>query len=377
MFAGGITLIAFLAIGQAPVDQTAGRLSGRVVEQARQAPIANARVDVFSMSRPAGGPPPMFQAITDADGQFSFDVLPAGAYRVQASRPGFASQSFDTQPVIVEVQAGQARDGVIVSLQRGGVITGRVLDASGDVVPEVQVMPLRKFPNSPAGATGLMPGGPAVPTNDLGEYRLFGLAPGEYYVQAMPRPMMVPYSVTSAQATVAVPTLFPNGRTADAAQMVVVAAGETVPDVNIHLAVTPAFRVSGIVADESGAPVGGAMITVMAEERPMGGMPAMFAPPAMSRSNADGTFSLPNIAPGTYSVRAGLPMNGGGAGGFGFISGGIGAVSSTVGAIGNTVTWSTSSAGGPGTVTNFGDSQVRVTVSDTNVEGIRVVVRRQ
>src|SRR4029450_11944601 len=95
----------------------------------------------------------------------------------------------------------------------------------------------------------------------------------------------------------------------------------TIRDVDIHLLTAPAFQLSGTVVDESGVPVSGAMITVMPERGPMGGMPMMYGPPSMSRSNADGTFAVPNLPSGVYTVRAGFPITGSG-GNFGVVQGG-------------------------------------------------------
>ena len=111
-------LAAVLAVAQA-ADQSSGRLMGQVVEQGSRTPIANARVMVFSMARPQAGPPQILEATTDAEGRFTLDSLLPGAYRVQASKAGYAMQTFDAQQLIVEVLPGQTRQGVAVSLSRG------------------------------------------------------------------------------------------------------------------------------------------------------------------------------------------------------------------------------------------------------------------
>src|SRR2546423_1809774 len=79
---------------------------------------------------------------------------------------------------------GQTLDNINISLPRGAVITGRVTDEFGDPAPSVSVSLMRlQFQQGqqrlvPAGAGGF-PG-----TNDIGEYRIFGLPPGQYYVAA-------------------------------------------------------------------------------------------------------------------------------------------------------------------------------------------------
>ena len=115
-----LTLSALLTLAQAAAIQSPGRITGQVVEQGRNTPIANARVNLVSMARPTGGPPRMFEAIADADGRFALENIPPGAYRIQAAKAGFATQTFDLQPLIVEVLPGQTRESVAVALPRLG-----------------------------------------------------------------------------------------------------------------------------------------------------------------------------------------------------------------------------------------------------------------
>lgn len=368
-------LATLLALAQA-ADPSSGRLTGQVVEQGGRTPIANARVMVFSMARPQAGPPQVLEAATDAEGRFTLDNVSPGAYRVQASKAGYAMQMFDTQQLIVEVLPGQTREGISVALSRGGAIAGHVMDSAGAPEAEVQVTAMRRMPGGPSGSGMFVPAGPGAQTNDLGEYRLYGLAPGEYYVQASLRSSMGMFNTASPRATIVVPTYYPSGRTTDSAQMITVAAGETVPSVDIRLLIAPAFQLSGMVVDEDGAPVGGAMITVMPDRGPMGGMPMMFGPPSMSRANADGSYVVANLPSGAYSVRVSLPMTGGG--NFGVVQGG-GISTGASGAIGagSFTTW-TSAGGGPGVTYNSnGNDQTRVTIGDANVDGFKLVVRRR
>jgi len=71
---------------------------------------------------------------------------------------------------------------------RQAAIVGRVLDENGEPIANANVMAWRRPPvanGAPVPARlGLIPAASAAQTNDLGEFRLFGLAPGEVYVQA-------------------------------------------------------------------------------------------------------------------------------------------------------------------------------------------------
>src|SRR5205814_10438543 len=73
------------------------------------------------------------------------------------------------------------RTDVVLRMSPQGVITGRVLDEDGDPVPNVGVQLLRY---SFTQGKRQLQGWDQVSTNDLGEYRLYGLSPGKFYLSA-------------------------------------------------------------------------------------------------------------------------------------------------------------------------------------------------
>ncbi len=120
--------------------------------------------------------------MSDDDGHFSFEALPAGRYELSAARPSFVSISYGARkpgrpgaPIILET--GQRVTDVRVLLARGAVITGTVRDASGEPLPDTEV---RVEPRDGRGHF-------ITRTDDLGAYRMFGLAAGTYWVSARPQ----------------------------------------------------------------------------------------------------------------------------------------------------------------------------------------------
>jgi len=364
MTVGGLVLAAVLTLAQSTSAPSYGRVAGQVVEQGRNSPIAGARITLMSAGRPTTMPPPLFETMADADGRFAFDAVPPGEYRIQAIRAGYAMPTFDTPPSSVSVAAGQTQSDVMITLLRGGAIAGRVTDATGEPQAEVRVMALQRVQNGPPMP---VPTGPGAQTDDLGAYRVYGLAPGQYYLQVIAQPMMGPFSVVAARPTVSIPTYYPAARAIDGAQTITVTAGETVKDADIRVIETAAFQIAGIVIDETGAPVAGAAVSVMSDRNPASGMPFMFAPPSNATTNADGTFSVPNLSSGTYIVSAGMPMTGGPV-----RSGGIGATAvSGVSGFTNFATWSV----GPNGISFPGrGNQERITITDANIEGVRITL---
>ena len=301
------------------------RVSGQVIEEGTNTPVTGVHVFVLLDSdlstpfgRPAGALP---ESVTDRDGRYHFDTLPAGRYRIAAQKAGFEPPMEPSTMQMFEVAAGQTLEGLTVSLRRGGVIAGRVLDPLGQPLAEGSVTALLKRLSSndrPAGLTSsgtplLIPSGQSQ-TNDLGEFRIFGLSPGEYVVAANPRSAFGG-AATRSSATTMTSTFFPGTADVSAAQVVTVQAGQTVSDVTIRLINVPAFQVSGVVVDEAGAPLAGAMVMLM--DGPGDSLFSLATGPrGMSQSDAGGRFSFGEVPAGSYTLQAS-----GGGGGFFGISG--------------------------------------------------------
>jgi hypothetical protein len=156
--------------------------------------VGGARVFLFR-----GDDDPEYHAITDEQGRFLFADLAAGDYKLSASRQGFV----ETGAVIrriestdgerpgepVTLRSGERRTGFELRMTPAGVISGRVLDALGEPVAGIAMAPARiTYSGRRRTMTGMGRHSVAtsfVFTNDRGEYRLYGLLPGRYYVVAM------------------------------------------------------------------------------------------------------------------------------------------------------------------------------------------------
>ena len=186
---------------------------------------------------------------TDEDGRFVFIDIEPGRYRFNAQKGGFAIVVGLVPPPMIELKSGERIDNLRLTLQRGGVITGRVVDQTGEPLADARVMVLRKPPMPPqssrAGAAAtaarlanrLLPAGSGGQTDDRGEFRLHSLPPGDYYVQAAPRLYSggsVGPGGAAAAATTMVPTYFPSTTDSSAAQPIQVAAGQTATDVEMQ-----------------------------------------------------------------------------------------------------------------------------------------------
>jgi Carboxypeptidase regulatory-like domain len=305
-----IALLLSLALNQAAPEGT-GRVSGRVTLDQTNTPVSGASVALYlATSQSAAGRMPA-PTTTDEDGRYTFANVPPGSYNVTVQKSGLVPlslgdpQSAVAQPPVVHVSSGQSLEGVDQRLQKGAIISGRLLDAKGEPLPEVPVNVERRVTlvGHPA---MLLPVDRSGYTNDLGEFRISGLASGEYLVAATPRPSriggrMVP-TPTTAPRTMPARTFYPGTTDEAAAQLLTVTAGNELTNISFTVQSVRTFRVSGIVVNEDGNPV--ANVTVSLNGDPTRGN---FAPEGTWQSDSSGRFTIGGVLPGSYRLHA-LPI---------------------------------------------------------------------
>lgn len=270
-----------------------GVIRGRVTAADSGAPMRRAAVMIMGEGQRG--------TYTDSDGRFQFTGLPAGQYTlVAAPSPHHASyQIVGFGPHgpgpgrRVELAEAQVLEHIDFALPRGGVISGRVVDPYGEPAARVNVAALVLRPGGEP-----TPSGPTVTTDDLGQYRLFGLAPGTYLVRADLRSGMfwsgpqenegepVGFATTYAPGTYT---------RADATRLRVSAGMELNADV--RLLETRIFAVSGMVVTASGEPAKGVEVSLVHNEP--GSSSSFGASPG-----PEGSFTFRNVPPGTYEIHA-------------------------------------------------------------------------
>jgi hypothetical protein len=240
-------------------------------------------------------------AKTDASGRYEITNLPEGRYNVTANKANFVPAVFGQRRPMApglpfDLKAGQVAERVDFSLARAGSIAGRVVDEFGDPVAEVQVSTSRyQYVN---GERRLMPGQGRGMTNDLGEFRLFGLTPGEYLVSATVRDFAL---ADGDDRSGYAPTYYPGTGNPAAAQAIAIAAGQSVAGVTLPLMPVRTQRVSGLALDASGKPMTTAMVVALARDRG----PGTFS--ASGQIKPDGRFTIAGLPPGDYVLRVGAP----------------------------------------------------------------------
>jgi Carboxypeptidase regulatory-like domain len=239
-------------------------------------------------------------ATTDAQGAYEFKELRAGRYVLTANKGSFVSLSYgQTRPTEpgkpIQVLDNQTIERVDFSLPHGGVITGRILDEFGEPLSDVMVAPQRF--QYVQGQRRLTPAGRSAFSNDLGEFRIFGVAPGQYYLQATWRNTNpTGFGGTDDKNSYA-PLYFPGTLEIAQAQRLTISVGSEISDVVMTMRPIKAASVTGTIVDSRGQPMVG-MLMVGQPDGP-GGFFATGAP-----VRPDGTFQLNGLAPGDYVITA-------------------------------------------------------------------------
>lgn len=249
-------------------------------------------------------------AITADDGSFVFDGLPAGRYTVAAAKEAYVTMNYGaarpTRPgTAVLLGSGETRR-VTLRLPRGAVITGAVVDADGGPVHGVVVTALAYRYVGLTGEQRALPAGvSAIPSDDRGSYRIFGLPAGDYVIMAQARwigPMpsndvrTVSHDTLSSRAISLVPSYHPASTDVARAGKVTVAAGEERGGVDVQMQYVPLATVSGA------APVIADVHTYVSLIR----TGEVFGVDGSRGSHAgeNGRFTFTGILPGQYTVIA-------------------------------------------------------------------------
>jgi carboxypeptidase family protein len=298
------SVIGALVPGQTPPRDNAppakpgtATLRGRVFAGDTGQPLRKAQVRINSAGPfTAGQQPENRLTITDANGRYEFKELRAGRYSLSAQKGSYIGLQWGQQRPNepgkpLDVQDAQTIEKVDFSLPRGGVITGRVLDEFGDPAADVQVGAMR--PQSIGGTRRLLPAGRTATTNDIGEFRLFAIPPGNYYVSATLRSNN--FGVDTDDRNGYAPTYYPGTPDIASAQRLTLALGQTITDLSISLLPIRTARVSGTALDSQGQPLRG---TVMAQSN---GAELLNTIPGPIRP--DGLFVINGLTPGSYTLQ--------------------------------------------------------------------------
>ena len=293
-----------------PTAEDLCSIQGAVLNAVTGEPLKKATLNLMrtDMAPDVMSMPSSYSTSTDSAGKFAMKDIEPGKYRLSVNRNGFVAANYGAR--------GPMRPGTTLSLVRGqslkevtfrltphGVIAGRIFDEDGEPVPyaRIQLLTYRYL----QGKKQLSNAGGAS-SNDLGEYRVFGIAPGKYYLSAMAGNMNFMYAQDRSAAPQPeedyVATYYPGTIDASTAVALEVTAGGQLRDIDLRLSKAHTIRVKGHVTYSL---PGRQRVTIYMQPRnpAMGGMMGPMRP---SQADAKGNFELRGVAPGAYYLTAAI-----------------------------------------------------------------------
>jgi protocatechuate 3,4-dioxygenase beta subunit len=121
--------------------------------------------------------------VTDSNGRFTITGVDPGQYQISAERDGFVRSEYGQRTptgngIAIPVSASQ-RLTLDLKMLQASVVSGRVITSEGEPASQATVQAYTyQYSNGQRSLAEVK----TTQTNDLGEYRLYWLEPGEYFV---------------------------------------------------------------------------------------------------------------------------------------------------------------------------------------------------
>jgi hypothetical protein len=275
---------------EATPTPTTGTIKGRIVAADGQ-PLINANVLAQSMTIPPTAKPTR----VDFDGRFVFDDLQAASYIIYATAPGYIDEATSLGDAS-QWPRHLLGSNVRITMIRGGVITGLVTNAKGEPIVGVPVH--ATLTNGAPSMTSFFTGAGNSETDDRGSYRIYGLLPGQYIVNAGGNSQFGQFTASGFDMDVA--TYYPSA-TRDTAVPVSVRSGDETAGIDIRYKGAEGHSISGTLLGmiEASAPVGG--ITIFLAPA---GSSSLLALELASAQDPRRGFSFNGVADGDYDLFA-------------------------------------------------------------------------
>jgi hypothetical protein len=266
---------------------------------------------------------------TDERGRFVFNDVEPGTYKLMFSGSGYAKQDYGQRTagggVPMTLTPGQSKTDIVMRMMAVAAVSGRIRDAAGQAVAGVSVQ-LFRFAYDETGQKKVQRV-TATRTDDRGDYRMYYLSPGRYYMSAGNQPgenqeMMgfspgleglmfgTGYSTPNRVVQNYALMYYPGVASENAATPLDVQSGADLRGIDLLVSPQQLYRVRGRVVDSRTGqppPTVNVSMNVQNPDPLAGGI--MFSP-GMSGANyrlPEGTFEMQNVSAGTYTINASIP----------------------------------------------------------------------
>jgi hypothetical protein len=286
-----------------PQDPDKARLEGHVFNSVGGEPLRKARLTLrmnVAQQQTQGRqqpplPPSTYTVTSDAEGKYAFPNVDPGDYQLTVTHDGFADLKLGdrsarrVEPIVLN--AKDTRADFNLKLVPYGAISGVLVDEDGD--------PLRNLPVS-AMKWQYTSGGREMrevqqaTSNDRGEYRIFDLPAGKYFVKINPE-RIAGFRPRRPEPTVA-PVFYPGVLEATRATPQELGAGQDLRGINFNLRRVEFATIRGQVIAPAGADTrAGLLIASDGGSNSIGG----------GTGALDGKFTFAAVPPGPIWVTGG------------------------------------------------------------------------
>ena len=300
--------ILLLAMAHMGAQDNGAAIRGRIIAADSGRPLRRAQItaapDSGSDTRTAS---------TTADGRYEIKNLSDGRYRISVSRSGYLPLQYGQRrpleaPAFLTITNHAAVDRIDFALPKMGLVAGRVTDETGEPITGVLVMAMQSMYVDGqrrlvcASAFNLR-------TDDTGQYRLPGLAPGTYVVMATTRETWTRHTSGRDEVMGFQQTYFPGTRDVAEARRVSVGVGQRIDGLDFSMIPARTASVSGTAVDSRGRPLTGRGVGATQTIRGATGGGGNFSV-GSGLVAPDGTFTIKNVPPGEYKLQARGPSSG-------------------------------------------------------------------
>jgi hypothetical protein len=262
-----------------------GSVSGLVTESNSAKPLDNSTVflqrgDVT------------LRAETNSEGRFQLKDIPDGEYFLRVEKPGYLNTEYEAAPLPLTIGPlnNNQNQGLHLELAAGRQISGRITTSN---TPSLAGIPVEALQVSYRDRQPYLATRITTRTNDSGDYTLFPLAPGLYYVR-------------SSSSDVFLPTYYPGVEETRRAILVNLVDQQVASRTDFQLLATRGVKLTGEI--KSATP-GMSIVAISSlfllprdDETAMSAQANSFPNKATNEEQARGTFEVRNIPPGSYDL---------------------------------------------------------------------------